>query len=124
MLQHGSRMLFQPSISILWRTVAGSNFTRSHPALWRQKQWVVASGNAVYKYRYLGQDPSPSLTFFPTQTLQMMVPLSLFGKECHAARGVSDVVGSQRIKRTANAVHANGSHSLTTAGGGCASSLR
>ncbi|KAJ0143612.1 Cyclin-dependent kinase 11B [Fusarium oxysporum f. sp. albedinis] len=33
----------------------------------------------------------------------MMVPLSLFGKECHAARGVSDVVGSQRIKQTANA---------------------
>jgi hypothetical protein len=48
-----------------------------------------------------------------------MVPLSLSGKEGHAARGVSDAVGSQRIKRVANAVHANGSHGLTTAGGGC-----
>lgn len=43
----------------------------------------------------------------------MMVPLSLSGKEGHAARGVSDAVGSQRIKRVANAVHANGSHGLT-----------
>ena len=31
-------------------------------------------------------------------------------------QGVSHVVGRRRIKRAANAVHANGSHGLTTGG--------